>query len=133
MERTRQHSLPVIHAILICEKVISEERTRKKSLIGIFTTIRYNQLPVAIPELCVYVNLSDVLEEYVIKLELVYLDENKTMVEAKSKLPGKGNPNHELSYHFSNMAFEKDGAYAFRFWVGDEVIGEKYLSVRRGP
>ena len=53
------------------------------------------------------------------------------IVEIKSELPGKGEPNRELSYCFRNMIFEKDGTYVFRFWVDDDVIGEKYLRVMR--
>lgn len=133
MKRVRQHPLPVIHAILICDKVISEEKTHKKNLIGIFDSIIYTRLPVAIPELWVYVNLSDVLEEHNTKVELVYLDENRMIVEVKSKLPAKGKPNRELSYCFKNIVFEKDGTYVFRFWAEDDVIGEKYLRVTRRP
>lgn len=131
MERIQQHPLPIIHAMLICDKVIAEEKTRKKSLIGVFDTFNYTQLPFAIPELWVYVNLSDVLEEHSIKIEFVHLDENRIIAEIKSKLSGKGNPNQELGYCFRNMRFEKDGTYVFRFWADDDVIGEKYLRVRR--
>lgn len=126
-----QHALPIIHAILICDKVISEAINNKKSLIGVFDSIYYTQLPVAVPELWVYVNLSDVLEKHVIRIELVCLDDNRKIVEIKSELPSKGKPNRELSYCFRNMIFEKDGVYAFRFWVEDDVIGEKYLRVTR--
>lgn len=129
MQRIRQYSLPVIHAILVCDKVISEEGTRKKSLIGVFDTINYTQLPFAVPELWVYVNLSDVLGEYSIRIELVHLDENRAIAKIKSKLRGK--PNQELGYCFRNMTFGKDGIYVFRFWVNDDVIGEKYLYVKR--
>lgn len=132
MERIQQHSLPVIHAMLICEKVISEEKTHKKNLIGIFDTIYYTQLPAAIPELWIYVNLSDVMEEHSFRIELVYLDENRVIAEFKSRLP-KGKPNREVGYCFKNMAFKKSGMYVFRFWVENDVIGEKYLHVRSQP
>ena len=131
MRKIPQHPLPIIHAILICDKVISEAINNKKSLFGVFDTIYYTQLPVAVPELWVYVNLSDVLERHIIRIELVCLDDNRKIVEIKSELPGKGEPNRELSYCFRNMIFEKDGTYVFRFWVDDDVIGEKYLRVMR--
>jgi len=129
MERMRQYSLPVIHAILVCDRVISEEKTRKKSLIGVFDTIYYTRLPFAIPELWVYVNLSDVLGEYSIRIELVHLDEERIIARIKSKLLGK--PNQEIGYCFKNMKFAIDGIYVFRFWVNDDVIGEKYLYLKR--
>lgn len=133
MERIRQRPLPVIHAMLICDKVISEEGTHKKSLIGIFDTIFYSRLPIAIPELWVYINLSDIVEEHSFRIELVYLDENRIIVEVKSKLPAKGKPNRELSYCFKNIVFERDGTYVFRFWAEDDVMGEKYLRITRRP
>lgn len=132
MEKIRQRPLPLVHAMLICEKVISEEKTRKKSLIGVFDTVYYLRLPVGIPELWIYVNLSDVVGKLTTRIELVYLNENRKVAEAKLELP-EGRLNREVGYCFKNMVFAKTGTYVFRFWVDDDVISEKYLNVTRRP
>ena len=71
-----QKDLPVIHAFLICEKVITEVGTKKKTLVGVFDIITAPLFPCMHNELWVYVNIGDVLAEQKIKLELIYMDEN---------------------------------------------------------
>lgn len=78
-----------------------------------------------------YVSLSDVLTQYNIRVELVYSEDNRKILEITGTLAPKEKPNWELAFHFRDIVFEGKGVYAFRFWVDDDVIGEKYLYVRR--
>jgi hypothetical protein len=130
MEKIQPRALPIIHAILICDKIITEANNKKKSLIGIFDTVYYTQLPLHWPELWVYVNLSDVLRQYSANIELVCLQDNRKILEIKGTLKPKKQPNWELAFRFKDIIFHKKGVYAFRFWVDEDVIGEKYIYLR---
>jgi len=130
MKKVYQKPLPVIHAMLICDKVITEANNKKKSLIGIFDTIYYTRLPLGWPELWVYINLSDVLAQYNVKIEMVCLEDNRKILEVTGILTPTEKPNWELAFRLRDIVFKEEGIYAFRFWLDDNVIGEKYLYVR---
>ena len=123
--------LPVIHAILICDRIIDENKTHKKSLIGIFDTFFSTRIPALIPELSVYVNLSDVVKNYKIKLELVCLDTSEVLAKIENIVQPKTQHNWEMGFSFRNLRVKKEGTYVFRFWVDYDVVGEKYFFVRR--
>lgn len=131
MNKVYPSPLPVIHAILICDKIITEDETHKKTLLGIFDSFYYTKLPIRAPELWVYVNLSDVTRKHDIKLDLVYLDDNKMIVQLEDKIPPSDGSGVELGFCFKDIRFDRAGVYAFRFWADNNVIGDKYIYVRR--
>lgn len=126
----RPKPLPVVHAMLICDKIITEDKNKKKTLLGIFDRINCSQLPVKWPELSVYINLSDVASQYDIRIELVHLEDGRVRSEVKGMLQPKTKLNWELEFRFRNLQFDKEGIYAFRFWAGEDILQEKYLHVR---
>jgi len=130
MTKKPRHTLPLIHAMLICERVIVEEGSKKKTLVGIFARITCKKLPLIWPELWLYINLSDVVRRHIIKTELVCLEDNRQLLEVKGILEPKKLLNWELAWSFRGIRFEKEGNYSFRFWVDDDIIGEKYLHLR---
>ena len=90
----------MIHAFLICEKVITEVGTKKKTLVGVFDIITAPRFPCMHNELWVYVNIGDILAEQKIKLELIYMDENKIIGEGTGILQKTEKLNWELAYCF---------------------------------
>jgi hypothetical protein len=116
--------------MLICERVIVEQGSNKKTLVGIFARITYKKLPLIWPELWLYINLSDVVRRHSIKTELVCLEDNRQLLEVKGTLEPKKLLNWELVWQLRGIHFGKGGDYVFRFWVGDDIIGEKYLHLR---
>ena len=131
MEKVYPKPLPVIHAMLICDKIITDADNKKKSLIGIFDTIYYEQLPLYLPELWIYINLADVFAQFDIKLELIYLKDSYKILEIKRTLKPTQKTNWEIAFFLTGVVFKKEGIYAFRFWMDEDIIGEKYIYVRR--
>ena len=72
--------------MLICEKVIVEEGSKKKTLVGIFDNVTCKKLPLIWPELWLYINLSDVVQRHTMKTELVCLEDNRQLLEVKGIL-----------------------------------------------
>ena len=70
---------PIVNAMLVCDKVITETGTNKKSLIGIFENINAYKFPCIHHFLAVYIKLTDANGRYKFRLELVDL-ENDSIV-----------------------------------------------------
>ncbi|MFP4380217.1 MAG: DUF6941 family protein [Candidatus Sumerlaeia bacterium] len=55
------YSKPVCLGIVLCDQVIEDKRTNKKSFIGVFNDIMANRMPAKHPHLCLVLSLTNCL------------------------------------------------------------------------
>src|SRR5947208_2115612 len=108
--------LPIVQAMLVCDMVIKEAGTNKQSAIGIFTDVYASAYPMMLNPLAVYVCLSDAIGVYELTMELVDLEQDKTLgrvqglkLQSKEKLQS-----HDFGIRFVNTVFPHPGTYEFR-------------------
>ncbi len=122
---------PCKEAMLICDQVITEAATSKKSLIGIFERICVSKLPCAHPALSVYVKFTGAQGAYRFGLELVDLQSDKVI--GKSPLPPLAVEDRlgstELVFNLRNLVFQNEGKYEFRIYADDAMFGAKTFNV----
>jgi hypothetical protein len=123
---------PVANAVLICDKVITEEGTKKKSLIGIFENIGSSKFPCVHYFLSVYVKLTDAMGNYKFSIELVDLDKGKVLNRAdipqQVDIPDPLRT-HELVFNMGGLRFPAAGKYEFRVLANGEAFGQKTFLV----
>ncbi|MFC1644239.1 DUF6941 family protein [Candidatus Omnitrophota bacterium] len=125
---------PIVNAMLICDKVITETGTNKKSLIGIFENINAYKFPCIHHFLAVYIKLTDANGRYKFRLELVDL-ENDSIV-GKAEMPKEVEINdplrtHDLVFNLVALKFARPGKYEFRIYANDEIFGQKTFLVNK--
>ena len=119
---------PKANAMLICDYVITEHSTGKKSLIGVFESIGTAQFPCLHNALFVYIKLTDAHGNYRFRLELIDLKTNNEIgngeipdeIEIDSPLR-----THELVFHLQGLRFQHAGEYEFRIFGNDKIFGQK--------
>ena len=123
---------PIANAVLICDKVITEEGTKKKSLIGIFENIGSGKFPCVHYFLSVYVKLTDALGRYKFSLELTSLETgtvlNKAEIPKEIDMPDPLRT-HELVFNMGGLKFPSPGKYEFRVLANGEIFGQKTFLV----
>lgn len=123
---------PKATAMLVCDYVITEEGTRKKSLIGIFENIGSRRFPFTHHSLSVYIKLTEARGHYRFRLELVQLKTDK--VTGQGEIP-KDVPissplrSHELVFNLRGLKFDQPGEYEFRIYANNRIFGQKTFSV----
>ncbi len=120
------------NAMLICDYVITEEETHKKSLIGIFENISAFQFPCTHHSLSVYIKLTEGQGAYRFRLDLVDLKNDR--VVTRSEIPKDvvlPSPltTHELVFNLRNLQFATPGDYEFRIFGNDQIFGQKTFNV----
>ncbi|MFH1847273.1 MAG: hypothetical protein ABH869_06950 [Candidatus Omnitrophota bacterium] len=125
---------PVLNAMLVCDKVITEVGTNKKSLIGIFENINAYKFPCIHHFLSVYIKLTDANGKYRFCLQLVDLQTNTII--GRGEMPKEieiTNPLaiHDLVFNLAVLKFEHSGKYEFRIFANDEIFGQKTFSVNK--
>lgn len=123
---------PKTNAMLICDYVITERGTNKKSLIGVFENIGAATFPCTHFALSVYIKLTDAQGDYRFRLELVDLQSD--VMIGKSEMPEEVHvPSpldaHELVFNLRGVRFMHSGKYEFRIFANDKIFGQKRLVV----
>ncbi len=123
---------PKTNAMLICDYVITEQGSNKKSLIGVFENINAGKFPCVHHGLCVYVKMTEGMGTYRFTLELVDLKNDKVIgkgalpreVTIKSPLTA-----HELVFNLKGLKFAHAGEYEFRMFANEKIFGQKSFLV----
>lgn len=124
--------IPKANAMLICDYVITEQGTNKKSLIGVFENINAAQFPCVHHALCVYIKMTEGQGSYRFRLELVDLKSDK--VVGKGEIPNDIQITsplhaHELVFNLRGLKFVHPGEYEFRIFANDQIYGQKTFLV----
>jgi hypothetical protein len=125
---------PSLNAILVCDLTIREERTGKVSLIGVFENIAAASFPIVHHRLSVYAKLTDAAGEYDIRLDLVHLEDARTVAEGRMKaiFTDRMTP-AELIFNFENLPLERAGRYEFRLHANDRWVASKSFVAMQAP
>lgn len=122
---------PSIQALLVCDTVIEDIMTRKKSLIGLFTHLQAHAFPFQHPQLGLYFCLTDAQGTYQFDMTLVYL--NNDEIVAQASLPGVEITDRlqisDFGVNIPALVFPAPGRYEFRLSIDRQVIAQKDFHV----
>ena len=122
---------PSIQAFLVCDSVIIDSLTGKKSIIGAFTHLWAKTFPCQHPQMGVYFCLTDAEGSYEFEIQLIYLD--------KDQMVGKGALSpidiqdrleiHDFGLNIHSIVFPGPGRYEFRLFASSQFITQKDFHV----
>lgn len=122
---------PIIHAFLICDTIIIDSLTGKKSIIGAFTHLWARTFPCQHPQVGVYFSLTDAEGQYAFDIHLVYLD--KDQMVGKGSLPpiniASRLTTHDFGVNIPTLVFPAPGRYEFRLYANGSFITQKDFHV----
>ena len=121
---------PIAEALIICDEIINEAGTNKKSLIGTFNNIVSSEFPMQHPKICVYAAMTNGQGEMGGELRCVRVDDQQEIFKASGTVVF-ADPNQvvEMSFNFRNILFERTGLYTFELIAGEELLLEKRFHV----
>ena len=122
---------PCVQAFLVCDTIIVDQLTGKKSLIGTFTHLWAQRFPCQHPQMGVYFCFTDAEGTYDFELRLIFLDEDKVIGKAslspitiQSRLEI-----HDLGVNLPSLVFPGPGRYEFRLYANGHFITQKDFNV----
>ena len=125
-------------ALVICDQVIEDKRTNKKSLIGTFNDIMALKAPVRYPVMTVFLSVTDCLGEHDVFIE-IYRD-NDTGGERVLRIPGKLNGRSPLDvidmvFELRGVPLPDYGSYTLEAHIepGGRRVGQRRFYVRPAP
>ena len=119
-----ESSIPSVVAMLICDQIITEVGTNKKSLVGIFDRFVSLNFPAPVQRLAVYVKLADALGDYSFKLRIVKLKDESLIGELAIQASISNMDSYaELAVNLVNaITVPEAGKYEFQLYAGDNYL-----------
>jgi len=123
-------AIPSVIAILICDRIIIEQASNKKSLIGVFDQLRTPQAPVVMP-FAIYARLTDAEGDYAFKAEIVYANENKPIgrIETERLHVTDRLSFVELALTIPPVPFPSFGRYELQLYGNEVYLGHVTIDV----
>lgn len=114
--------IPSVVAMLVCDQVIVEQGTGKKSLIGIFENINSPVFPTAI-KLGVYAKLVDAEGDYAVLIRLVNLKDESRLADIRAEAKGiKREGAAEIVVNIAGIVVPAPGKYEFQLFANDAFL-----------
>jgi len=121
-------------ALVICDLIIDDINTRKKSLVGIFSVIRAKSFPVQHPAMTVFASLTNGNGEVPVVLRCVRIaDEHEVLSVAGAVRFPDPNQVIDLVFNLNGVPFEQPGLYSFELLSDGNILLEKRFSVIELP
>ncbi len=121
---------PMGLALVVCDTVIEDRQSGKKSLIGLFDRLHAPVFPCMHPGLSVLVTLTNVAGEMPCEVACRHSEGGETAFAAKGrmKFPDPGRV-VELVFNFTAVRFPKPGRYELQLLVDEMLIMTRPLWV----
>jgi hypothetical protein len=125
---------PEVLAMILCDLVITDAESHKKSLIGLFDRVEATVMPCVVHELNVYLCLTDGHGLVPVAVACVMGDEGEELFRGQADVEF-ADPLQvvELHFVFPNVRFPRAGEYRFQFLVGDQLLRERKFFVSYQP
>jgi hypothetical protein len=122
---------PSVQAFLVCDQVIEDSLTKKKSLIGIFTHLQAVAFPFQHQQMGLYFCLTDAEGTYHFDIDLVYV--NNEQLVCRATLPniviGDRLQISDFGINIPSLIFPAPGRYEFRLRMEGHLIAQKDFNV----
>lgn len=116
--------LPIGLALLFCDTLIEDIRTRKKSLIGLYTQIIVTQFPYTHPNLNIFVSVTGCTSQnFPCKLRCEKAADGKCILEVTCQLNANSPQDVvDLAITLKQIQFPSPGRYSIKLIVDDVPI-----------
>jgi hypothetical protein len=121
---------PIGQALLVCDQIITDAPTNKKSLIGVFNNLMALSFPVLHPSMCVFAALTNGNGQMEATLRCTVDAEEVMKASGRIEFP---DPNQviELVFNLRGIVFPRPGMYTFELLCDGEFVIEKRFQVTK--
>jgi hypothetical protein len=125
---------PTLVALLICDQIIDDRLTNKKSAIGLFNTVLVPAVPTRIHQLTILAALTEITAKTPLELRLVR-DSDTAVLMATQGFVEAPNPlaTVDLVFSMQGIHIPTAGQYAFELLAVGEPLGRRRFQVLVGP
>ncbi len=121
---------PSVVVLLICDQIIDDRQTNKKSAIGLFNTVVVPRAPVRVGQMAVLATLTEICGPTPLELRLVFDRDDRVLLRARGEVNA---PNPlamvDLVFTLRGVQIPELGQYAFELLCGEELLARRRFHV----
>jgi hypothetical protein len=123
--------VPSVLAMLLCDQIIIDAQTQKKSLIGIFDSFNAVVFP-ASANIAVYAKLADAEGQYGFKIRIVHLRDERLIGEVSTEgmIQTRLEP-ADVAVYFVGFSVPEPGKYEFQLFANDAYLTRITMEARQ--
>ena len=130
MNERRSITVPTLVSLLVCDQVIDDKLSHKKSAIGLFNTVLVPSVPTRVFQLAVMATLTEIAGRTPLQLRLVRDDDNHVLMQTRGHVDA---PNPlamvDLVFAMQGVPIAQPGQYAFELLSEGELLGRRRFQV----
>ena len=125
--------VPSLISLLLCDQVIVDSRTGKKSIIGLFKSINLAEVPFAFGGFTLFARLADVDGSYTFQVNVVDLSQDKTLASVKTSEANAPEAARyiDLLLTIPPVPFERPAVHEFQLFANDVYLGRCLIDVKQ--
>jgi hypothetical protein len=117
-------------AIMLCDQIIEDKQTSKKSLIGIFNQLGAAEFPCHHSRLSVFVSITEGRGSSDARLRIVNEETDKPVADVRGQIQFPDiHSVVEICFNFGMLTFEMPGLYSIEFYCDDNLVLERRFHV----
>ncbi len=122
---------PTVVAMLVCDQVIDDKLTNKKSAIGLFNNILVPRVPTTIPQMAVLISVTEISGRAELQLRLVH-DGDNSIIFHTTGLIGAPDPlaTVDLLFNLQGLKMPQAGQHAFEVLCEGEILARRRFHIR---
>ena len=123
---------PEVLAFILCDDVITDRETGKRSIIGTFSTIHVRKAPAIHHRMAIYIALTEGRGEQMLRIVVSHVESDKTVVQVQGKMT-VGDPMAvgEFGVRISPLPLPEMGTYAVDLYANDELLKTRRFRVQQ--
>jgi hypothetical protein len=126
--RERGSVPPVPIAFLVCDQVITDEATKKKTLVGVFDHIMVKQFPARHGPVALYARMFDSEGVHDCNVDYVRVETQEILGNATGQIQVKSrNRSFEFSLNLPAIDLPQPGEYEFRLYIDNRLMQKSRL------
>ncbi len=115
---------PVLTAFLVCDQIVEDAATGKKTIVGVFNRIASSNFPTQYAPVSLYVKLIDCEGDYDFRIEFVQVSSQELLVECNGTANSKTRHEYaEFVLPCPPLPLPSPGEYEFRLWMNSSFLG----------
>lgn len=127
-------SPPILVSLLICDQVIDDRMTNKKSAIGLFNTIFAGSFPSRLQQVTVMATLTEIGQVTPLELRLVRDSDNEVLMNTQGTVQAPSPlAMVDLVFSLHGARLEEPGQYAFELLTSEQILGRRRFQAVQRP
>lgn len=125
---------PIPLSMILCDTIIEDKKTNKKSLIGMFSTVTTLKVPCVLGRFSVFISLTEGIGEYQCALRCLYANDHSLIGETKGKVSFKDRREVvEVTLDVNGVSFPQYGDYRFDLYCEDVLLISRKITIVQPP